>query len=57
MTDLKKWTLTQQFNFKKGLKKFGDKGKEAVVKEVRQQQACKCFEPVAVNELTQQEKQ
>ena len=34
-----KCDVTQQHNLKQGLKKFGEEGKNAAVKEVRQQHA------------------
>ena len=49
--------MIQQCNFNKGLKTFGDEGKEAAVKEVRQQHARKCFALIAAAELTRQERQ
>ena len=55
-TDGKRLSLTQQHPFHKGVKVFGhEKGKEAALKELRQQHAQKCFSPMAVAALTAQE--
>ena len=47
----------QQFNFKKGLKKFGEKGKVSAVKEIKTQHAWKYFEPIVIAKLMWQEKE
>jgi hypothetical protein len=49
-------SLTQQYIVQKGLKKFGDKGKEATLKELEQLHDRECFTPIDVNELTPTEK-
>ncbi len=60
--DLRRMSMSQGSNFaqqlflNKGLKKFGDKGKKAAMKELDQLHNRKCFEPISVNELTAQEK-
>ena len=45
----------QQYYLNKGLKVFGDKGKTGVIKELDQMLKRKCFKPVSVKELTQQQ--
>ena len=44
----KRLSLMQQCNFNEGMKIFGEKGKEAALRELRQQHARKCFGPMAV---------
>ena len=51
----KRLSLMQQCNFNEGMKMFGDKGKEAALKELRQQHARKCFAPMAVAASLDQE--
>ena len=48
-------SLMWQCNFNEGMKTFGEKGKEAALKELRQQHACECFAPIAVVALSEQE--
>ena len=46
----------QQFMLKRGLKKFGAKGKSAAMEELLQQHQRACFEPVFVNEMSSSER-
>ncbi len=46
----------QQFSFKKGMKKFGDRAKAGADKELSQLHGRKCFTPVSVKDLTPTEK-
>ena len=42
------FAFVQQHLHHKGIKTFGEKGKEATTKELKQQHAKKCFAPVAM---------
>ena len=42
------FAFVQQHLHHKGIKIFGEKGKEAAVKELKQQHARKCFAPIAM---------
>ena len=42
------FAFMQQHLHHKGLKTFGEKGKEVAVKELKQQHARKCFAPIAI---------
>ena len=44
--------FAQQHTLEKGLRKFGKRGKQTAVKEVRQMRDQKCFEPTLVSELS-----
>ena len=46
----------QQYYLNKGLKKFGARGKEAAISELDQLVKRNCWEPIHVEELTQEEK-
>ena len=46
----------QQYQLSKGLKLFGDKGKEAAQSEIQQLHSRKCFKPISVNEMTSVER-
>ena len=46
----------QQYIVQKGLKKFGEKGKDATLKELAQLHDRVCFEPILVSELSPSEK-
>jgi hypothetical protein len=46
----------QQHILQKGLKTFGEKGKKAALKEMKQLHNRSCFEPILVSELTASEK-
>jgi hypothetical protein len=46
----------QQFLLRDGLKKFGEKGHEAVLKEMDQLDKRKVFTPIAVKDMTYDEK-
>ena len=50
-------TFAQQCNYKQGVKKCGDRAEKAALKETKQQHVQMCFSPIAVAELTQQEKE
>jgi Reverse transcriptase (RNA-dependent DNA polymerase) len=49
-------SLGQQYILQKGLKVFGDKGREAGRKEVGQLHERSCFNPILMSELTEREK-
>ena len=44
-------SFAQQYSYKQGLKKFGDKGQEAAVAEMKQLHGRECFKPIHINEL------
>ena len=46
----------QQYQLSKGLKLFGDKGKEVAQSEIQQLHSRKCFKPISVNEMTSVER-
>ena len=45
-----------QYILQKGLKKFGDEGRKAAVKEADQLHNRNCFTPISVHDLTPEEK-
>ena len=49
-------SFAQQYFLKKGLDKFGKKGREAAIKELDQLYRRNCFEPVLVKELSSRER-
>jgi hypothetical protein len=49
-------SLGQQYIVNKGLKLFGDRGKQAASKELQQLHDRECFSPILVSELTPSEK-
>ena len=49
-------SFAQQYSYKKGLKKFGQKGLDAAVKELKQLHGRTCFKPRHPNELTPQQR-
>ena len=49
------YALTQ-LSLKQGIKKFGDKGRDAVKKELRQLHDMTVFDPVDANTLTREQK-
>ena len=49
-------TFSQQFLLQQVLKKFGDKGKEAAMKEMDQLDKRDMFQPILIKDLTTQEK-
>ena len=46
----------QQYLLHEGLKRFGDKGRAAVSKEVKQMHDRTCFRPIDINEMSPEEK-
>ena len=48
--------LGPQYILQRGLKKFGDEGKEAAKKEMKQLHDRECFKPILISELTATEK-
>ena len=52
----KKQQFSQQYILEKGLKKFGDSGRKATVKEMRQLHDRHCFHPTLVKDLTNKER-
>ena len=46
----------QQYTLKKGLIKFGKRGENAGVKEMKQLENQTCFKPISIGELTESEK-
>ena len=49
-------SFSQQFSLRRGLKKFGTKGKIAAQDEIKQLYTRECFEPIMVKDLTSSEK-
>ena len=49
--------FAQQYIYKKGLKKSGERGKQGAIKEWDQLHRQKCFVPIDVSTLTKQEKE
>ena len=47
---------SQQYILEKGLKKFGKRGEDATLKEVRQLHSRRCFQPTLVKNLTNNER-
>eukprot|EP00957_Ditylum_brightwellii_P112857 8604575-Ditylum_brightwellii.AAC.1 len=52
MTNLEAYAFIQTYSLKKGMKEFGDKGKQAVHKELMQLHNQKVFQPIHPNKLT-----
>jgi tyrosyl-tRNA synthetase len=46
----------QTFNLTKGLQNYGEKGKQAAMKEIQQLHERKVFEPISVDALTYMER-
>ena len=49
-------SFLQQYGLEKGIKKFGQKGKDAALKELEQMHNRECFVPVSVSELNNTER-
>ena len=49
-------SFAQQYFLKKGLNKFGEKGKDAAIKELDQLYQRNCFEPILVKDLNSRER-
>eukprot|EP00957_Ditylum_brightwellii_P161972 12331661-Ditylum_brightwellii.AAC.1 len=56
MDDKQAYSFSQTYTLKQGLKHFGDKGRHAVNKELRQLHNRKVSAPIHVHELSKQEK-
>ena len=56
MNNKEKYSFIQTYNLNKGIKHFGDEGKKAVYKEMRQLHNRAVFEPIHIDEMTQKEK-
>ena len=54
-TEEKGTSFEQQYILQKGLKIFGEKGYEAIKKEIGQLDDRGCFRPVLINDMTQSE--
>ena len=50
------FAFVQQHLCPKGIKIFGERGKEAAVKDLKQQHARKCFAPIAMEALSKTER-
>ena len=48
--------FAQQYMLGKGLKKFGERGKEATMKELDQLHRRTCFTPIHVKDMSEEEK-
>ena len=46
----------QQYILQKGIKKFKEKGEEAILKEIKQLHDRKCFQPIKVQDITEAER-
>jgi hypothetical protein len=49
-------SFIQQYMLEKGIKKFGEEGKKAAIKEMEQIHNRKCFEPINIEELNNNER-
>ena len=49
--------FVQQYMLQKGLKVYGERGKEAAVQELTQLYKRNCFTPIAIKDLTQKERE
>ena len=49
-------SFTQQYSLKKGLLKFGEEGREAATREIKQLHDRKCFEPISIGDLNYNER-
>jgi hypothetical protein len=49
-------TFAQQYMLQKGLKVFGDRGREGSTKELDQLHRRSCFTPISVKEMTPRER-
>ena len=50
------WSFIQQYLLHRGLELYWEKGKEAMLKEMRQQLNRRCFQPIKVSDMTPQER-
>lgn len=56
VSNTKQGVYVQQYTLNKGLKKFGEAGRAAASKEMKQLHNRECFRPLQVNEMTTDEK-
>jgi len=49
-------SFSQNYMYQKGIKKFGEKGRQAAGKELDQLHQRKCHTPIDINDLTPEEK-
>ena len=56
MNNKEKYSFIQTYNLNKVIRHFGDEGKKAVYKEMRQLHNRAVFEPIHIDEMTQKEK-
>jgi hypothetical protein len=52
MNDEETFSFIQTYSLNKGLKKFGNRGKDAAQKEMKQLHNCVVFEPILIAEMT-----
>ena len=53
--DKEAYSFIQTYSLKQGIKKFGEQGKKAASKEMKQLHDRVVFEPIAVSDLTREE--
>ena len=51
------YNFIQQYLYNKGIKIFGEKGKQAALKELKQQHTRKCFAPISIALLSRKERE